>query len=112
YGGVDGKTGQPALPPRPQHEDANEPAGPEECRDAAEHLVALGIELAIQEEEDPQEKKKLAAARKESLNSEQARALSRQWTQECIDRGDTRGEVGCILKARREADLERCAPAL
>jgi hypothetical protein len=111
YRGVDGRTGTPAAAPVAEDPDAGKPADAEECRSAADHLVALGVDLAIQEERDPQQKQKLAAQREQSLASEQARALSREWTQQCLDRGDTRGEVACILRAQREAELERCAPS-
>jgi hypothetical protein len=73
--------------------------------------VRLGIDLAIREERDPEHKRKLVAEREHSLNSEQARSLSRSWTQECLDRGDTQEEVRCIVEAEREADLERCTPS-
>jgi len=111
HGGVDGRSGQPTAARRAADERGAEPADEGECRDAAEHLVRLGIELAIQQEQDPEQKQRLAAEREEAEESEQAQALMRKWTQECLDRGDTRAEVECILEATREADLEACAPA-
>lgn len=108
YGGVDGRTGEPTAPGKGKS-GSDEPADTDECEAAAEHLVALGIDLAIQQEQDPQKKQQLQADRERALASAGARKLAQQWTQECLDRGDTRAEVRCILKATREADLERCA---
>jgi hypothetical protein len=116
HGGVDGRTGQPvAAPPPTDDEDLDEPASPEECREAAEHLVEFGIEASIREETDPVAKQKLEAERARGEESQVLRDLrqrwTKEWTQECLDRADSRGEVHCILKATREEDLERCAPA-
>lgn len=110
YGGVDGRTGESYVAPGPGGEDASRRATPEECQEEAEHLVALGVDLAIEEETDPAVKQRLQAEREQALKSEQARKMAREATQECIDRGDTLGEVNCILNARRQADIERCDP--
>lgn len=116
YGGVDGRTGEPTGTPKPAvAEDDAEPASPDECREAAEHLVEFGLERAIEDEADPELKQKLKAELERGEDSDLLRQLrerwSKQWTQECLDRGDSRAEVRCILSATREEDLERCAPA-
>ena len=115
HGGVDGRTGEPVAPAPGEDEDLDEPASPEECREAADHLVEFGVEAAIREETDPAAKQKLEAERARGEESQVFRDLrqrwSKEWTQECLDRADSRGEVQCILKATREQDLERCAPA-
>jgi len=111
YGGVDGRSGEV----RPSSasgasDEGNEAADADHCREGAEHLVELGIELAIQEETDPNAKAKLMNEREQALTSEQARTLASEWTKECLERGDTVAEVDCILKASRQSELERCAP--
>ena len=77
--------------------------------------MQFGIEASIREESDPVIKQKLEAELARGEDSQVLRDLrqrwSKEWTQECLDRGDSRGEVECILKATREADLERCAPS-
>ena len=108
HGGVDGRTGQAMKPQSGEPRESTEPASPDECQAAARHLVELGVDLAIQEEKDPQKKHRLQVERAQALESEQARAMTRQWTQECLDRADTEADVACILGARKEADLERC----
>ena len=108
HGGVDGRTGQPVAQQVGQAPDGTDPAGPDECQAAARHLVELGIDLAIQEERDPKKKASLQAQRAQALESKQARAMTRQWTQDCLDRADTEADVACILEARKEADLEKC----
>jgi len=115
HGGVDGRTGAPVGAPPPGDEDLDEPASPEECREAADHLVEFGIEASIREETDPAVKQKLQAEHARGDESQVLRELrqrwTKEWTQECLDRADSRGEVECILKTTREQDLERCAPA-
>jgi hypothetical protein len=108
HGGVDGRTGQPVKQQTGGPRESTDPASPEECQAAARHLVELGVDLAILEEKDPQKKQRLQAERARALESEQARAMTRKWTQECLDRADTEADVACILAARKEADLERC----
>lgn len=108
HGGVDGRTGQPVKLQTGGANESTDPASPEECQAAARHLVELGVDLAIQEEKDPQKKQRLQAERARALESEQARAMTRQWTQECLDRADTEADVACIQEAEKEADLERC----
>jgi len=115
HGGVDGRTGEPVVAsPARGDRDLDEPASPDECREAAEHLVQFGVEASIREETDPAMKQKLEAelARGEEsqLLKDMRQRWTKQWTDECLSRGDSRGEVECILKATREADLERCAP--
>lgn len=116
HGGVDGRTGERVVAsPARGDRDLDEPASPDECREAADHLVQFGIEASIREETDPAIKQKLEAELARGEESQVLRDLrqrwSKEWTQECLDRGDSRGEVECILKATREADLERCAPS-
>jgi hypothetical protein len=110
HGGVDGRTGEVYSGPAPGGEDAGRPATADECRQEAEHLVALGIDLAILEETDPALKQRLQAEREQALKSKEAQQMAREATQECLDRGDTLGETNCILKARRQVDIERCDP--
>ena len=88
-----------------------DPASPEDCQAAARHLVELGIDLAIDEEKDPKKKQRLQAERARALESEEARAMTRQWTQDCLDRADTEADVDCILRAQKESDLEKCGGA-
>lgn len=116
YGGVDGRTGEQKAAARPvKSEEGAEPADPDECREAAEHLVEFGLERAIEDETDPELKQKLKAELERGEDSDLLRQLrerwSKQWTQDCLDRGDSRAEVRCILSATREEDLERCAPS-
>jgi hypothetical protein len=115
YGGVNGRTGDTVAPKAATGPDAARAAEPDECKAAADHLVDFAIERAIQEETDPAAKQRLETERQRGDESEVLRKMraqwSQEWTQECLDRGDTRGEVRCILAATREADLERCAPA-
>ncbi|HEY6725834.1 MAG TPA: hypothetical protein VI197_17490 [Polyangiaceae bacterium] len=116
HGGVDGRTGEPVVA-SPAHgdRDLDAPASPEECSEAAGHLVQFGIEASIREETDPAMKQKLEAELARGEDSQVLKDLrdrwTKEWTQECLDRGDSKGEVDCILKATREADLERCAPS-
>lgn len=116
HGGVDGRTGEPVVASSARGDrDLDEPASPDECREAADHLVQFGIEASIREETDPAMKQKLEAELARGEESQVLKDLrqrwTKEWTQECLDRGDSRGEVECILKATREADLERCAPS-
>jgi hypothetical protein len=116
HGGVDGRTGEPVVSsPARGDRDLDAPASPDECREAADHLVQFGIEASIREEPDPAVKQKLQAELARGEDSQVLKDLrqrwSKEWTQECLDRGDSKGEVECILNATREADLERCAPS-
>ena len=116
HGGVDGRTGVPVVKTPPGGDrDLDEPASPDECQEAADHLVEFGIQASIREEPDPAMKKKLEAELARGEDSQMLNDLrqrwTKEWTQECLDRRDSRGEVECILKATREADLERCAPS-
>jgi len=116
HGGVDGRTGEPVVAsPARGDRDLDAPASPDECREAADHLVQFAIEASIREEADPAMKQKLEAELAPGEGSQVLKDLrdrwTKEWTQECLDRRDSKGEVECILKATREEDLERCAPS-
>ncbi len=101
YGGVDGRTGKAVPEPTSSTDDSSEPADADECQEAAEHLVGLGIDLEVSE----------AAERQRLRQSERARRMVKQWTAECLERGDTSAQVACILQTTRESQLESCAAA-
>jgi len=79
-----------------------------DCEQAARHLVELGIDLAIREEQDPEKKQKLADDKPAALNSEGARAHVAEWSAECRARRTTRAEARCIASIRSESAIERC----
>ena len=72
-----------------------------DCEAAARHLVALGIELAIREEPDPEKKAQLARDRLAAQDSERARAHVQTWTRDCLEADTTAREARCIARARR-----------
>jgi hypothetical protein len=79
-----------------------------DCESAARHLVALGIEIAIREETDPEKKQRLIDDRAAALESERARAHRAQWARECLEDGTLAREARCIARIQSERDIERC----
>jgi hypothetical protein len=79
-----------------------------DCESAARHLVALGIEIAIREETDPETKQRLIDDRAAALESPRARAHRSQWARECLETGTLAREARCIARIQSERDIDRC----
>ena len=79
-----------------------------ECELAARHLVALGVDIAIREESDPETKQRMIADREEALKSERARTHRSEWTRECLLSGTLASEARCIARIQNERDIDRC----
>jgi len=101
-------TDEPPAAPSTGAPRLDAPAKRKDCAAAAEHLVALGIDLAIRDEADPAKKRQLSADRDAALNSERAREHREQWTRECQERGTTVREARCIARIRSETDIDAC----
>jgi hypothetical protein len=79
-----------------------------DCESAARHLVALGIEIAIREETDPEKKQRLIDDRGAALESPRARSHRSEWARECLERGTLAREAHCIARIQSERDVDRC----
>jgi hypothetical protein len=79
-----------------------------DCESAARHLVALGIEIAIREETDPERKQRLIDDRGAALESPRARSHRSEWARECRARGTLAREAHCIARIQSERDIDRC----
>jgi hypothetical protein len=103
-----GAADQEPQPGRAAERNPNALATRAECAAAADHLVTLGVDLAIREEADPDTRQRLIADRQAALQSEPARRHREEWTRECLDHGTVVREARCIARIRAEADIDRC----
>ena len=118
HGGVYGGGTAPDTPGAPPEEPEQaakpgarkpgDPASSADCARAADHLVKLGIDLAIREETDQGKKQQMLQDREAALHSERAETHRKEWARECLERGTTVREAECIAKIRRELDIDAC----
>ena len=109
--GVEGTEGaQGAREPRSVRtaEPPKQVATKLECDAASRRIEELALELAVSEAEDPAERAKLDARRKQEIASAGFKARIEHASKECLARETTSAEARCIARAKSEMDIERC----
>ncbi|MCC6664092.1 MAG: hypothetical protein IT375_10120 [Polyangiaceae bacterium] len=111
--GVEGTTGARAKPePRTaagQGAPAERLATQLECEAAVRRIEELGMDLAIKEADDPEERRALELRKKKLLQSPEHAARVKDGTEECLSRDTTKSEALCIARAKSELDVDRCS---
>lgn len=103
-------TSAPSADAARQSDPSQQPASKADCERAAKKLVALGYDMAIAEETDPEKQRQLRNERGAALEGENAQQLVQTWTNECLERGDTKAETDCVARLESEDDITRCDP--
>jgi hypothetical protein len=111
--GVEGTTGARGKPePRAvggQGAAADGLATRLQCEAAVRRIEELGMDLAIKEAGDPEERRELELRKKKLLQSAEHATRVKESTEECLSRDTTKGEALCIARARSELDVDRCS---
>jgi hypothetical protein len=94
--------------PTPAGAPGEPPATYEDCKRAVTHLEALGIDLAIAEESDPDRKRSLEADKADLLRSPAVQRRINDAADECVLRGTSKREAQCIASIDSPEDIDRC----
>lgn len=85
------------------------PASVEQCAAVARHILKLGFEQAISEQEGPQARERLRAERDKLLTESPPGQEIEDATQDCLQWGTTASEAHCLGAARSAEEIEGCA---
>jgi hypothetical protein len=80
-----------------------------ECNAAALRIEELALDLAIKEEDDPNQRAQLEAKKQEELKSAAFKSRVGQGAKDCVARETTSREARCVAKARSEMEVDRCS---
>lgn len=94
--------------PEAEKAPADRVATKDECKTAARRIEELALELVVKEEEDPEERAKLEARKREELQSSDFASRVDSGARDCLARETTQREAACITRAINDIGIDRC----